>query len=129
MYYAPWDAESQSARKQFEFTAKHMEKYVSFLAVNCWHPNGECRNKYNKVYGWPVLIAYPTHGSGIQYNGPIIAEYMIKFLINLCWPLKRQPINNNLIDFQDVHYKLVIILFIICFFLGLYNSKFKYIAW
>lgn len=88
MYYAPWDAESQHARKEFEEAARHMERHVAFGAVNCWHPTGECHSKYNKVYGWPVFIVYPTHGRGIQYTGPAKAEYMIKFLYSIIFPIK-----------------------------------------
>ncbi|KAJ8979979.1 hypothetical protein NQ317_013728 [Molorchus minor] len=89
MFYAPWDADSQHARKEFEETAQYMQDFVKFSAVNCWQPNSECRNQYNKVYRWPVLIAYPSHGRGIQYNGPISVPYMIVFLKRLCHPFLR----------------------------------------
>ncbi|GJQ80005.1 hypothetical protein Trydic_g9478 [Trypoxylus dichotomus] len=89
MFYAPWDAESQEVRKEFELTAKYMQKLVNFNAVNCWQPNGECRSHYNKVYTWPVLIAYPAHGRGIQYNGPKTALHMMRFLNSFMEPLVR----------------------------------------
>ncbi|CAG9812911.1 unnamed protein product [Phaedon cochleariae] len=80
MFYAPWDAESQAARKEFELAAEYMTKFVNFAAVNCWQPHSECRNQYSKVYRWPVLIAYLAHGRGVQYSGPISAPHMIQFL-------------------------------------------------
>ncbi|KAJ8943292.1 hypothetical protein NQ318_017310 [Aromia moschata] len=89
MFYAPWDAESQAARKEFEATASYMQEYVTFAAVNCWQPNSECRNQYSKVYRWPILIAYPSHGRGVQYNGPISTPHLIKFLQKVCRPLLR----------------------------------------
>lgn len=49
MFYAPWSAESQHARTELEKAAQHMQKYVTFAAVNCWQPNGECKLQYNKV--------------------------------------------------------------------------------
>jgi hypothetical protein len=101
MFYAPWDAESQTARKQLEVTASYMHQEVAFAAVNCWQPGSECKRQYSKVYKWPVLIAYPTHGRGIQYNGPLEAFHMIKFLQNLCKPLVRPNNTDDLIGKHD----------------------------
>lgn len=89
MFYAPWDAKSQDMRHEFELTAKHMNKFITFAAINCWQPDSECHQQYKKVYNWPVLIAYPTHGRGIQYNGAKNAENMIKFLHGIISPLIR----------------------------------------
>lgn len=89
MFYAPWDAKSQDVRQEFETAAKFMQKLVTFTAINCWQPGTECRQQYNKVYNWPVLIAYPSHGRGIQYNGPKTAHHMIKFLSVIIKPLIR----------------------------------------
>ncbi|XP_063903866.1 uncharacterized protein LOC135123281 isoform X2 [Zophobas morio] len=89
MFYAPWDAESQNARRELELAAKYLHEKVAFAAVNCWQPGSECKRQYSKVYKWPVLIAYPTHGRGIQYNGPLEAFHMIRFLLNMCQPLVR----------------------------------------
>lgn len=50
MFYAPWDAESQAARKEFLIAANYMKDSVVFTAVNCWQPDGYCRNQYSKVY-------------------------------------------------------------------------------
>lgn len=30
MYYAPWDAESQAVKQEFNLVANHMQKYVSY---------------------------------------------------------------------------------------------------
>lgn len=102
MFYAPWDAESQAARQEFEATAKYMSEYVTFVAVNCWQPNSECRNQYSKVYRWPVLIAYPSHGRGVQYNGPISAPHMINFLQKVCNPILRLS-EEHPIEFEDAY--------------------------
>lgn len=101
MYYAPWDAESQAARQEFEEVAKYMRKQVTFAAVNCWHPNSECKQHYNKVYKWPVFIAYPSQGRGIQYYGPVSTVNMIKFLLKVCNPVVRLTSEKPL-DFDDV---------------------------
>lgn len=99
MYYAPWDAESQAARQEFEEAAKYMKKYVTFAAVNCWHPSSECRQQYSKVFKWPIFIAYPIQGQGIQYSGPIKSIHMIHFLQKVSHPIVRltteKPINFN----------------------------------
>lgn len=89
MFYAPWDAESQDVRVPFEQTAKIMEDRVSFAAVNCWQPGSECRNQYSKVYNWPVLIAYPSHTRGVQYNGPHDVYHYVRFLNAVSRPLIR----------------------------------------
>lgn len=89
MFYAPWDAKSQDIRVEFETAAKYMQNYISFTAINCWQPDSECHQQYRKVYNWPVLIAYPTHGRGIQYNGARTAQHMIKFLTAIISPLIR----------------------------------------
>ncbi|CAG9773732.1 unnamed protein product [Ceutorhynchus assimilis] len=89
MFYAPWDAESQAARKEFLIAAEYLKHFVKFAAVNCWQPGSECRNQYSKVYRWPVLIVYPSFGSGIQYNGPLIATHMMSFLQKIMQPIRR----------------------------------------
>lgn len=104
MYYAPWDAESQAAKKEFEEVTKFYKKYVTFVAVNCWQPNTECRQQYSKVYKWPVFIAYPSHGRGIQYNGPISSVHIIKFLQKVYNPLIRLT-SEKPVDFDDVSIK------------------------
>lgn len=107
MFYAPWDAESQAARQEFEDAAKHMSDFVTFVAVNCWQPNSECRNQYSKVYRWPVLIAYPSHGRGVQYNGPISASHMIIFLQKVCNPISRLR-DGRPIEFEDVSFPFLV---------------------
>ncbi|KAJ8965120.1 hypothetical protein NQ314_004345 [Rhamnusium bicolor] len=102
MFYAPWDAESQAARKEFETAARYMQEYITFAAVNCWQPKSECRNQYSKVYKWPVLIAYPSHGRGVQYNGPINAPHIIRFLQKLCNPILRLS-NEKPMVFEDAY--------------------------
>ncbi|XP_019764085.1 thioredoxin domain-containing protein 11 isoform X2 [Dendroctonus ponderosae] len=99
MFYAPWDAQSQAARKEFLAAANYMKDYVVFTAVNCWQPQSECRNQYNKVYRWPVLIVYPCFGPGIKYNGPISAPHMISFLYKLMKPLKK--ISDTNLNFEE----------------------------
>ena len=89
MFYAPWDAESQEVRIEFETVARHMHNLVSFAAVNCWQPDSECRQQYSKVYNWPALIAYPTHGRGVQYNGQKVSSHMIRFLHSMMRPITR----------------------------------------
>ncbi|XP_050498797.1 thioredoxin domain-containing protein 11 isoform X1 [Diabrotica virgifera virgifera] len=102
MFYAPWDADSQKGRNEFEKAAEYMQDYVNFVAVNCWQPLGECRTQYNKVYKWPVLIAYLPHGRGVQYNGPLSAPHFIQFLKKVSNPIKHLG-NEGIRDFQDAY--------------------------
>lgn len=116
MFYAPWDAESQTVRKPFEEAAttlmKNSQQKVTFAAVNCWQPNGECRRQYNKVYKWPVLIAYVAHTSGVQYNGPYETNHFIRFLQAIAKPFVRitnEVELNDLIANNDVSIMLIIL--------------------
>ncbi|EFN74628.1 Thioredoxin domain-containing protein 11 [Camponotus floridanus] len=89
MYYAPWDAESQALRKEFEIVAQFYHPQIFFAAINCWHPDSECRIQYNKIHGYPVLMLYPSRESGINYRGIRTAPYMINFLDALMNPIIR----------------------------------------
>lgn len=50
LFYAPWSAESQHARGPYDFAARLFYKQAYFAAINCWHPVGECRQQYTKVW-------------------------------------------------------------------------------
>ncbi|XP_063995594.1 thioredoxin domain-containing protein 11 [Diachasmimorpha longicaudata] len=89
MYYAPWDAESQIVREEFEIVAQQYHSKVFFSAINCWHPGSECRAQYPKIQSYPVLILYPLRGTGVQYRGISTAPYMMRFLDNYLHPLTR----------------------------------------
>ncbi|XP_050461638.1 thioredoxin domain-containing protein 11 isoform X1 [Cataglyphis hispanica] len=89
MYYAPWDAESQALRNEFESVAQFYHPQIFFAAINCWHPDSECRMQYNKIHGYPVLMLYPARESGINYRGIRTAPYMIHFLDALMNPIVR----------------------------------------
>lgn len=104
MYYAPWDSESQLVRGEFELAAKGMQGKVLFTAVNCWQPLGQCRRRYSRVYTWPVLIAYPAHGKGLQYHGPKSAAHMQRFLYDVMEPLVRVSDDRDK-DFLDLRSK------------------------
>lgn len=108
MFYAPWDAESQAVRAQFDLAARYMGNEVSFAAINCWQPGSECRKQYSKAYSWPVLIAYPTHGKGIQYKGPNTAHYMVKFLKSFTRPLVRIDGESDVDDLLSNHDAVVV---------------------
>ncbi|XP_057651528.1 thioredoxin domain-containing protein 11 [Diorhabda carinulata] len=104
MFYAPWDADSQRGRNEFEKAAHSMQDKVNFIAINCWQPHGECRTKYNRVYKWPVLIAYLPHGRSVHYNGLLSAPHIVQFLKKVCNPIKhagKEAIKN----FQDGYVK------------------------
>lgn len=99
MFYAPWDAECQHARKEFQTVARFMHQQITFSAVNCWQPGSECKTQYSKVNKWPILIAYPTHGRGVQYNGPLVAAHMMAFLKKLISPFSKE----ETIDLMSQH--------------------------
>lgn len=57
-YYAAWSAESQHARSSYEHISRFFYKEAYFSAINCWQPQSECRQVYNKIGTWPILMAY-----------------------------------------------------------------------
>ncbi|XP_076752476.1 thioredoxin domain-containing protein 11 isoform X2 [Xylocopa sonorina] len=89
MYYAPWDAESQTVRQEFEKVAQYYHSEIFFAAINCWHPSSECRIQYNKIQSYPVLMLYPSRDSGVEYRGIRTWPYMIRFLNTVMNPIVR----------------------------------------
>ncbi|XP_043282254.1 thioredoxin domain-containing protein 11 [Venturia canescens] len=89
MYYAPWDAESQAVRHEFETVAQYYYSKIFFAAINCWHPGSQCRAQYNKIQSYPVLILYPSRDTPIEYRGINTAPYMIRFLESFIHPINR----------------------------------------
>uniref|UniRef100_A0A1B6CLW5 Thioredoxin domain-containing protein n=2 Tax=Clastoptera arizonana TaxID=38151 RepID=A0A1B6CLW5_9HEMI len=103
MYYAPWDAESQAVRGEFEALANQYYKQIYFAAINCWHPGGQCKQTLNKVQKFPKFVAYITHENGIEYKGPRNVEHMSRFLDVLIRPLHRIHNNNELLKLRASH--------------------------
>ncbi|XP_050300516.1 thioredoxin domain-containing protein 11 isoform X2 [Anthonomus grandis grandis] len=89
MYYAPWDAQSQAARKEFLLAAEHLQDSVAFIAVNCWQPESDCKGSFAKIVRWPVMVIYLSVNNAIQYNGPLLAPHMISFLKKIMVPIRR----------------------------------------
>ncbi|KAF3422717.1 hypothetical protein E2986_01980 [Frieseomelitta varia] len=108
MYYAPWDAESQAVRQEFETVAQYYHSQIFFAAINCWHPNSECKAQYNKIQSYPVLMLYPSRDSGIEYRGIRTWPYMIKFLNTVMNPIVRITHKEQLTDLR-VNYDIVVV--------------------
>ncbi|XP_033213679.1 thioredoxin domain-containing protein 11 [Belonocnema kinseyi] len=98
MYYAPWDAESQALRVEFEIVSQYYHSQIFFAAINCWHPGSECRSQYNKIQSYPVLMLYPSRHSGVQYKGIRTAPYMMQFLDAVMSPIVRITNNQQLVN-------------------------------
>ncbi|XP_014234025.1 thioredoxin domain-containing protein 11 [Trichogramma pretiosum] len=98
MYYAPWDAESQIVKEEFEKVAQYYNSQVFFAAINCWHPGSECRARYSKIQSYPVLMMYPAKESGIQYKGVRSAPYMIRFIHNFMNPIIRVSKDDEIME-------------------------------
>ncbi|XP_075973532.1 thioredoxin domain-containing protein 11 [Anticarsia gemmatalis] len=98
MYYAPWDAESQYVRGEFEKAALVLKDRVLFSAINCWNPGSECRLQNNKIPSWPILMVYTTISRGVLYKGPRDAYSMVNFLELMMRPLKRVSSSEDLVN-------------------------------
>ncbi|XP_037302968.1 thioredoxin domain-containing protein 11 isoform X2 [Manduca sexta] len=102
MYYAPWDAESQYVRREFEKAAMILSHRVHFAAINCWNPGSECRIQHNKIPSWPILMAYTVNSRGVLYKGIRDAHSMVKFLELIMRPIKRISLTEDLVNMLSI---------------------------
>ncbi|XP_028171777.1 thioredoxin domain-containing protein 11 isoform X2 [Ostrinia furnacalis] len=102
MYYAPWDAESQYVRGEFDKAATVLGDRVHFSAINCWNPGSECRLQNNKIPSWPILMAYTVTSRGVLYKGPRDAQSIVKFLQLIMKPLDRVSSTEDLINLISI---------------------------
>lgn len=89
MFYAPWSADSQYARPVLQTIAKTFYREANFMAINCWQPDGECRQQYKKVMSWPVLMAYSKNNLAIPYNGQWTETALARFVYLMLKPMHR----------------------------------------
>lgn len=109
LFYAPWDAASQSARQPFDDVAQFYRREAHFAAINCWQPGGECRQQYSKIKAWPVLMAYPRkNGLGVLYNGPWERDPIMRFVESFFAPLKRLDDPDDLLQAMTGHDAIVV---------------------
>ncbi|KAM3964486.1 LOW QUALITY PROTEIN: thioredoxin domain-containing protein 11 [Aphomia sociella] len=102
MYYAPWDAECQYVRGEFEKAALILSDYVHFSAINCWNPGSECRLHHSKIPSWPILMAYTVNSRGVFYKGPRDAHSMVNFLQLIMKPLERVSSTEHLVNLLSI---------------------------
>ncbi|XP_022257420.1 thioredoxin domain-containing protein 11-like isoform X2 [Limulus polyphemus] len=102
MYYAPWDATCIESQKEFEAVARYFHSQIFFAAVNCWWPEGECRQKLQPD-SYPVFIVYVRHSTNIYYKGLLVKHYMIAFLDNVLNPIKRCHHEKEILELQAQH--------------------------
>lgn len=89
MFYAPWSADSQHARPILDTVSSIFYREAEFLAINCWQPDGECRQQYKKVMSWPVLMAYTKNNIAIPYNGQWTETALARFVYLMLKPIHR----------------------------------------
>ncbi|XP_023239102.1 thioredoxin domain-containing protein 11-like [Centruroides sculpturatus] len=99
LYYAPWDAGSMHAKEEFETVARFYHTEVFFAAINCWWPEGECHKTY-KFISYPVIIVTVQHAGNINYQGPMVANYIISFLDHVLTPFVHIQSQGDLLDLQ-----------------------------
>lgn len=111
MFYAPWSADSQHARPVFHTISRIFYREVDFMAINCWQPDGECRQQYKKVMSWPVLMAYSKNNIAVPYNGQWTESALARFVYLMLKPLYRIHKPEQLLEL--IHeYDAVITLFV-----------------
>ena len=87
-YYAHWDLDSIRFKTGYKTVASHFkDQGIFFSAINCWWSQGEC-SQVMRIKRYPILIAHVRGVSfDIEYRGPLVASYLIKFVENLLDPL------------------------------------------
>uniref|UniRef100_A0A8R1XYB6 Thioredoxin domain-containing protein n=1 Tax=Onchocerca volvulus TaxID=6282 RepID=A0A8R1XYB6_ONCVO len=89
MYYAPWSRRCIRTRVIFEKVAKSLSEAsdISFVAVNCFFPRGECRKSY-KTHTYPVIVAY-IGKQNLMYTGLLASDYLYRWISRLRDPVRR----------------------------------------
>ena len=130
-YYAPWDSECLAAKAAFLEVARHFRAtkgdQVKFYAVNCWWPDGQCRQNYKNLSHYPIFVAHLNGAAvsrifvfivkrflqfsnrflsisqGIIYNGPVRAELLVRFMNLVLRPVTRIDTEDELWRFRAQH--------------------------
>lgn len=102
MYYAPWDAQCIKFKREFEIIASHYPNQIYFAAINCWWPDGECR-QHNMIHQYPSFSAHLRNIGALTYPGPLMAGYIIHYLDNLIDPLTPIQDEGQLLDLISKH--------------------------
>ncbi|KAL3877848.1 hypothetical protein ACJMK2_035492 [Sinanodonta woodiana] len=107
MYYATWSAESIELRNEFINAAKYYD-IAKFVAINCWYPEGECRQR-QMLSSYPEFYAYHKGvQNGYRFTGILKAEYMVKFLQSLVYTLEFLNAEDEIKQFIARHDNAVI---------------------
>nr|XP_053655636.1 thioredoxin domain-containing protein 11-like isoform X3 [Cherax quadricarinatus] len=112
VYYAPWDRDSQHLRWEMEKAARYHHEQIYFAAVNCWHPNSECKTRY-KIRTYPAIVLHVRSVSGTEtkalaYGGPRDAGHIIRFLSRALHPLTHVASHADLARLQMEHNAVVL---------------------
>ncbi|XP_064639804.1 thioredoxin domain-containing protein 11-like [Lineus longissimus] len=86
MYYAPWCSKCMEVRWEFHKAAVFMQEEVTFAAVNCWWPEGECKRTQAPIT-FPLFYVYHTTLDGFRYTGHFTADHMVNFLGHFLFPI------------------------------------------
>lgn len=98
-YYAPWSLHSKQLRSVFELVARGFaeNKDVSFSAVNCFAPQGQCRASF-KAHRFPVIVAYIGR-IALVYHGEMSADYICRWISRMRNPMVRLSDEQAVVQF------------------------------
>jgi len=100
LYYAPWDADSATARNALANAAVTaaasgtagasssaiLAASVQFAAINCWWRHGSCKSRVTKNRPFPYVYAYNVKWKGYLYQGAHDEKGYLDFLDRLIHP-------------------------------------------
>jgi len=87
-FYAHWCARSTSYIPLIEKLATLNSNELSFLAIDCFNPDGECRKTF-KLLKYPQVAVQIRNVGLYSYYGPFEFDYLTRFINEIKKPLKR----------------------------------------
>jgi len=105
----------------FHLASSPPDQAVYFAAVNCWLPRSDCVKEFNgasedvkksgnksgqpanpqpkhqMINQFPIFVYYPKNRRGVQYNGPITANHLRRFIESVSHPV------THIVDMSQWH--------------------------
>lgn len=102
-FYAPWDFDSQKFKRHYEYLSRRYHGQVSFIAINCWHPRGQCAALGEKSFPRYPHIHAVIKDIMVEYIGPLSIKYLNAFIQNILHPIQYLHDGTDFVDYRLKH--------------------------